>query len=646
MLGESPKPETHEVIVKAFAVGGERSSFGFETVEKAEQQSSDSESPFSVLGSSDAIEPPYDPEKLCRVYEHSSSLRQNVDAYKTNIDGFGHIFEPVVQLKEAGARDAVSDAIYLERAQAAKEGVLGALGLAGPPTDEEVTAKIEELRYMMRVERAQIESFFNSCVAEESFTSLRRKTREDLEVTGNGYWEVIRSDAGAISQFAHMPSRSVRVMKTKGSASPITQQVRLGLLTFRSETFKRRFRRYVQASADETIYFKEFGDPRVVSSSTGASFETVEQMKAIEPNAEPANEVFHFKIHSLKNSAYGVPRWIGNLLSVLGSRSAEEVNLAYFDNKSIPPMAILVSGGRLGEESVKRLESWVETQLKGRKNFHKILVIEAETTAGSIGLADNSGAMRVEIKTLTDAQLKDGLFLAYDAANLDKVGMGFRLPRLLRGDIRDFNRASAEAALDFAESQVFVPERNDFDFAMNRFILPCFGIRYWTFKSNGPRLSDAQSWGDMIVKLHNSGVLTPADARELTSKKVLASELPIIEADWTKQPIALTIAGVQADTTLDGIIPMAADATAAAPPAADPTSTLGIAPQPGLLKAAKTRLVGKARALLKLRDEFLKQEAVEAVKRYQQERIDDGELVFHMSAAEMEQAFAIKKTPA
>ena len=639
-LGETPT----EAKAKAYAIGGERTLFGFATVEKAEQRSKDSaNSPFSVLGTTDGIEPPYDPEALCRVYEHSSCLRQNVDAYKTNIDGFGHVFEPVVQLKEAGARDAVSDAIYLERAQSAKEGEPGSFVQVGPPTDEEVTAKIEELRYAMRVERAQLESFFNSCVADESFTSLRRKTREDLEVTGNAYWEVIRNDASIVSQFVHMPSRSVRVM-SKSSSAPVTQQIRLGLLTFRSETFKRRFRRYIQASGDETIFFKEFGDPRVVSSSTGATFESADEMKAAEPNAEPANEVFHFKIHSLKSGAYGVPRWIGNLLSVLGSRSAEEVNLAYFDNKSIPPMAILVSGGRLGQESVKRIEDFVETQLKGRRNFHKILVIEAETTAGSIGLADNAGSMRVEIKTLTDAQLKDGLFLAYDAANMDKVGMGFRLPRLLRGDIRDFNRASAEAALDFAESQVFVPERNDFDFAMNRFILPCFGIRYWTFKSNGPRLSDAQSWGEMIAKLTNVGILTPADARELVSKKVLASELPVIEADWTKQPLALTIAGVQADSAIDGMIPMIGEPTASeALPLTDPAASIGVTPQPGLLKAAKARLVGKARGLLKLRDEFLKQEAVDAVRRYQQERIEDGELVFHMSADEMKKAFALEK---
>lgn len=615
-----------EPMMKAYSIG----------IDKADQMSADTAPNTSsiALQSVDILEPPYDPGHLVRLFEHSSSLRQNIDAYKTNIDGFGHVFDPILELKEAGARDLVSDALFLERGAAAQSGLEGALAQVSlAPTDAEIDAKIESIRYAMRLEKAQIESFFDNCVAEESFTSLRRKSREDLEVTGNGYWEVIRNEANLITQFCYMPSRSVRVSQKKSEKVSVPQQVRVGLLAFKTETYKRRFRRYVQLG-EPAVFFKEFGDPSFVSSRTGNSYPTLEALQATERDVEPANEVFHFKIHSLKNGAYGVPRWIGNLLSVLGSRSAEEVNLAYFDNKAIPPIAILVSGGRLGDESVKRIQDFVETQIKGKKNFHKILVIEAETTVGSIGLGDNAGKMRVEIKQLTDAQLKDGLFLAYDSANMDKVGMGFRLPRLLRGDIRDFNRASAEAALDFAESQVFVPERNDFDFAMNRFILPLLGIRYWRFKSNGPRLSDSQTWGDMITKLTLAGILTPADARELAGKKVLSHELPVIKADWTNQPLALTIAGVGADTALDGVIP----GLAVAPDGG------GVTPDPNLIEAAKSRVVRTAKQLLKLRDAFRKQEGEEAVARFKADRIEDGEVVFKFTEAEMKEHFGVTKS--
>lgn len=620
-----------DLVVKAYTIGPDRL-----TIEKRDDDGNDAAIGLDALG--DVLDPPYDPTALCRVFEHSSSLRQNIDAYKTNIDGFGHVFEPVIQLKESSARELVADAILLERSSAASEGKPGSTALLDEdPNDEDIKERIRLLRHQMRIEKAQIESFFGSCVAEESFVSLRQRTREEREVTGNGYWEVLRNLQGKVSQFAYMPCRSMRALKKKGPEVEVSQEVRTSLLSFRTEKYRRRFRRYIQRNGDESRYFKEFGDPTVVSSKTGKSFAKLEQLQKVEPDVAPANEVIHWRVNSLTNTTYGVPRWIGNLLSVLGSRSAEEVNLSYFDNKSVPPLAILVSGGRLGQDSVKRIEDFVETQLKGRGSFHKILVIEAETSIGALGISENAGAMRVEIKMLTDAQLKDGLFLAYDAANMDKVGMGFRLPRLLRGDIRDFNRASAEAALDFAESQVFVPERNDFDFVMNRFILPSLGIRYWSFRSNGPRLSDAQSWGDMIAKLVNAGILTPADARELTSKKVLSQELPLIEADWTRQPLALTIAGIPADTTLDGTIPVAEE------PSTAPPTDQGVKPAPSLVAAAKKRLLAKAKSLLALRDEFFRAEAQKALEEYKTERADDSEVTYTMTAAEMESLFNIKK---
>ena len=51
--------------------------------------------------------PPYDPEAMCLLVEHSNSLRQNVDAYATNIDGFGFRFDPVIdfEAEDAPARE-------------------------------------------------------------------------------------------------------------------------------------------------------------------------------------------------------------------------------------------------------------------------------------------------------------------------------------------------------------------------------------------------------------------------------------------------------------------------------------------------------------------------------------------------------------
>src|SRR5262245_6018906 len=60
-----------------------------------------------------ALDAPYDAVALCRIFEHSNALRANVDAYATNIDGFGHRFEPVIDFDAEDAKDKVADCLRL-----------------------------------------------------------------------------------------------------------------------------------------------------------------------------------------------------------------------------------------------------------------------------------------------------------------------------------------------------------------------------------------------------------------------------------------------------------------------------------------------------------------------------------------------------
>lgn len=303
-------------------------------------------------------------------------------------------------------------------------------------------------------------------------------------------------------------------------------------------TVRHRLRRYVQIQGTDRVFFKSFGDPRVVSRCTGQVFDSAEAIIEADVSDGAATELIHFAIHSPR-SPYGVPRWVGALLSVLGSRQMEEVNFLYFENKSVPPLALLVSGGRLSEASVPRIERFIEENLKGKANFHKVLILEAE---GS-GASDQARA-KIELRPLTDAQQQDALFQVYDERNIDKVGGTFRLPKLLRGESKDFNRATAESALRFAEDQVFQPERDEFDFLMNRRLLADMGIRFWRFRSQTPVTRDPERMTEMVEKLVRVGVLTPEEGRALAGD-IFNREFRKIGDDWTKRPITLTLAGIQ-----------------------------------------------------------------------------------------------------
>jgi len=524
VTGSASANERFGAIVKAYSLGPEVDDVGSRAVEP---------SGFSEAG---ALEPPYDPAALCRIFEHSNSLRPNVDAYATNIDGFGHRFEPVIDFDAEDAARKVADCLRVDRAWQAEQGSLPA-GSTVEVTEEEVRATIAALAPHARAERARLEAFFDSCSLDTSFTALRRRTRQDLEVTGNAYWEVLRGGAGQLARFVHVPAHTMRLFPLDREPIELAERIRISPITSDRMPVRRRVRRLVQVLGPERVYFKAFGDPRVVSRKAGRVFGSVEALRDADPSDAPATEVLHFAIPSPR-SPYGVPRWIGALLSVLGSREMEEVNLTYFSNKSVPPLAILVSGGRLSESSVPRLERFIEENLKGKAGFHKLLIVEAD----SAGTGETKA--KIEMVPLTQAQQADQLFGSYDQANVDKVGAAFRMPRILRGDSRDMNRSTAETSLRLAEEQVFQPERDEFDELINRVVLGELGIRFWKFRSNAPLTRDPERMTEMVERLVRVGVLTPAEGRQLAGD-IFNREFKFIADDWTRRPITLTLAGIQ-----------------------------------------------------------------------------------------------------
>ncbi len=75
----------------------------------------------ALFGIAGGLAPPHDPEAL---FEHSNSLRQNVDAYATNIDGFGHRLDPEIEFDAADDDRLVGECMYLERLAAQERGDL------------------------------------------------------------------------------------------------------------------------------------------------------------------------------------------------------------------------------------------------------------------------------------------------------------------------------------------------------------------------------------------------------------------------------------------------------------------------------------------------------------------------------------------
>lgn len=572
----------------------------------------DQEMQYGIFNAAGAIPPPYDHNVLALVFENSSNLRPNVDAYITNIDSFGHIFEPVIDVEADGAKDKVKDALRVEGAIAKRFAKSKKDLLADDePSASDVTARLKQLKIDLRTERAILENFFENCTPDMPFSGpegLRGLTRQDVETFGNGYWEILRNGLGEIAQFNYMPAKNLRLTALASVEVDVEIDVRESLLSSTTRKAKKRFRRYVQIAEtnNKVVFFKEYGDPRALDAKTGKFFPDVATAVAYLKDQHrrfiPATELLAFKVSSTR-TPYGVPRWIGALLAVLGTRQSEEVNFLYFENRSVPPLAVLVSGGRLNSDSVSRLEDYVATQIRGKRNSHKILILEAESADS--GGDPNTGRMKIVLQPLTDAQQKDGQFQTYEDKNADKVGQAFRMPRLLRGDVRDFNRNTADAAIDFAEIQVFGPIRQQFDWIMNKQILPKIGIKYHRFKSNAPTVRDPQALSTMVKDMVTGNVLTPGEGRELAAL-IFNRDFDKIKEVWANQPIGITLAGRTANDDTD---PFSANGGMAAPGAGPSQEALGVdQSKPGNLPTKGGSVKKTASILQRVHAEILKEE--------------------------------------
>lgn len=520
------------------------------------------------------IAPKFSADTLIRLWEMSCWLAPNVDALCTNVDGFGHRFEPAIDLDSSDADDRVRQDLLLQRLHDAigardidhrqdvdlSDEVDPASGsfpdfdhLPDPqrrfdlleeisvqePSEAEVAARKKHLEQVARIELARAQSFFEYACPEGSFISFRRALRQDMEITGRGAFEVLRDREGRLARLLKATVTTIRRVPADAAVTRIEELVRTSELRWERKPQHRYFGRYAQIgdSADVKAYFKEFGDPRLVSRKTGKAYRSVLAMRRAEGrDVQPATEMVMFTIPH-PTEPYGAPRWLGNSPAVLGSRELDETNLDYFRSNSVPPLAILVSGGAFRQDVQTNLEDFFDQKVVGR-GTHKVVILEAlpARTAGTTGPVP-----KIEFVPLRDAQQQDALFQAYDERNADKISQSFRLPRLLTGRDRTINRSTAEASIRFAQDQVFAPERNVFDEWVNRRLLPAIGVFFWKFKSNGPATQDPIATANVLTSLAVVGALSPNEAREIAGE-LFNRQYSKWRQAWANQPLPITLA--------------------------------------------------------------------------------------------------------
>lgn len=460
------------------------------------------------------IEPPFDMLTLAMLVEHNAELNQCIEAMEINIEGFGHRFIPRIRTN-----------------------------------DPEVKVP-EEIALAVNKERVRLINFFAYATGEDSFKMFRRKLRKDLESTGNAYFEIVRNKAHRIQQFVHVPSYQMRLGRMEDEHQLVERPVLELQLDNSVKVVKikewKRFRKYVQSKAVhlrnlttiqgfKTRWYKALGDPRAYDNQTG---KLIPENKINEiPPERQSNEIIHLRMYSTR-TPYGLPRYIGNMLSIFGDRAAEEINYITFRNNNIPSMLLLVSNGQLTEGTIERIESFVESQIQGSDNYSKFLILEAE----GLMEGEDGSQVKMEARPLIANQHKDALFQEYSGNNRDQIRRVFRLPPIFVGRSDDYTRATAESSRKLADEQIFAPERDEFDELMNRIIFPYMGIIYHKFKSNSPNTTDNTQLVKILAGAEKTGGMTPRVAR-LLLEDILSQEMPDFPKGFPADiPFSLTLA--------------------------------------------------------------------------------------------------------
>lgn len=380
------------------------------------------------------LEPTYHPVTLTALTHQNNTMLQAVAAMEINIDGTGY------ELQRRDGEDMAEE-------------------------DDKKTESIKE--------------FFDQPWPGESFTTIRRKIRRDLESSGNGFLEVIRNQAGDITFVKYIEAKMMRLLRLD-QPRPVVKKVRRGGKEITLKVVDRR-RRYVQVVGRSKVrYFKQFGEVGVLDATSGlwkedalaGSQGTVTGDGPNDPNNEgiftadvkpgnEATEILHFTAIPDVLTPYGVPRWINNLPSVLGSRKAEEFNLEFFDHGGLPPAMILIMGGQLSKDSMTELTNY----LAGKAAIKQRGVIaEIFAASGDLGSAGN---VKVSVERFGDERQKDSMFQSYDERCAEHVRIAYRLPPMFLGLSEAYNFATAYTAYMIAEAQVFSPERKEFDEVIN-----------------------------------------------------------------------------------------------------------------------------------------------------------------------------------
>jgi PBSX family phage portal protein len=306
---------------------------------------------------------------------------------------------------------------------------------------------------------ARLTQLFSSCNPDMTFADVMRCVWTDVESTGNGYVEVTRNVRGDIDGLYHIPGTTMRVKADRSG--------------------------FVQIREGKTRHFKTLGDP--------------------EPRRDPdtgalQNEVVHFLKYTPQSSFYGIPDIIAALPAAVGDKAAREYNIDFFEHNAIPRMAIIVEGGRLSDELLNAIKTYMESEIKGQA--HKTLVLDVP-----------GHDVKIRLEPLGMMKTEDAAFLQYRRANRDEILMVHRVPPSKITIVENANLANSRDQDKTFREQVVRPEQRRIEFVFNQLIREQMAIATWRFRFVEMDLGEERDAAEVAKLYADMGAWTVGEIR-------------------------------------------------------------------------------------------------------------------------------------
>jgi capsid portal protein len=539
--------------------------------------------PFSRLErTGQIVQPPFDPLLLAVMPENSTEVGPAIDAMAVNCEAFGYRLEPRIPVSESTSLE-VLEVLARERVLAENffENACQDYGFADlrermrrdfeaggnvylEMLERPGAAELDGLNHLpawtMRLGR--MDKHLTEYIARRVEKSVRLVEVVEPEP------EVAEPEAGPAGT-PDLPEPEVAEGARSVNRRRVEEQIKYEL---RTESRFKRFRRFVQKHQGTTTWFKEHGDPRLIDCRNGevVSREDLGEDHGDGATQEPrftvaslegeiaiavgtvgfpvrfaANPVRHLDLYSTRSS-YGLPRYIGNLFSIFGSRASDEINYVTFKNQNIPNLAITISNGQLTDESGERIEEFLEA-IQGDDNYSKVLLLEAEPVME--GMRD-PGVVKIDLTPLGKEQHSDAMFVNYKKANDESTRRAWRFPPIFVGKSEDFTGKTIDASRRLGDEQVFGPERHRFDRFWTTAVLLELGVVYSTFRANSPDVAENADLVKMMAQGEKTGGMTPRIARAVIGR-IVNEDLG--EVDPTKLdpdvPFSLSLANLMKSTS-------------------------------------------------------------------------------------------------